>query len=112
MGGKESDGEDGLSGGVGGGGGVDVFEGGGVCEWGGFRGGWGAVLFLGWRWGVGGGSFGGGKFVWGDLDIWVGLFGCRYDIQKLGWRFGINILMSVHKKSLTPTVRVNNIYIY
>lgn len=47
MGGAEPDGQDGRAGGVDGGGGVAVLAGGGVCEWGGFGGGWGAVLFLG-----------------------------------------------------------------
>lgn len=47
MGGTESDGQDGRAGGVDGGGGVAVFTGWGICEWGGFCGRWGAVLFLG-----------------------------------------------------------------
>lgn len=46
VGRAESDGEDGCAGGVDGGGGVALFTGGGLCEWRGFGGGWGAVLFL------------------------------------------------------------------
>lgn len=50
MGGEKSDGQDGRAGGVDGGRGLALFTGWRVCEWGGFRGGWGAVLLLGGGW--------------------------------------------------------------
>lgn len=76
MGGEESDGQDGRAGGADGGGGVVVFGGGGVCDRGGFRGGWGAVLFLGW--GDGGGKGGEMMGNWWEGCLRVCIWGFGY----------------------------------